>query len=79
MDRDDLDIRLEVERCKLYSEQNKKDIDELGNTLRLKNESQDKEISKLTATSIRVYAYIAAIASLLMAFAWLADHKGMFL
>jgi hypothetical protein len=77
MDPNELDMRLEIERCKIHSEQNKKDIDELGNTLRVKNESQDKEISKLTATGIRVYAYLAALASLMVTFAWLVDHKGM--
>jgi hypothetical protein len=77
MDKEEFDLRLELERCKIQSEQNKKDVDELGNSLRAKNAAIESELDKLNNVSIRVHAYIAAIVTLLLAIAWLLEHKGV--
>jgi hypothetical protein len=77
MNDDDLSVRLELERGKIKTEQNKKDIDELGNTLRTRITLVETEVDKLNTTSTKMYAYIAALATMLAAVAWLIDHKGM--
>lgn len=77
MDKEELDQRLEIERCKIQSEQNKKDVDELGNSLRPRISALELSVSKLNSVSIRVQAYVAAIITLLLGVAWLLEHKGL--
>ena len=77
MDKEELDQRLEIERCKIQSEQNKKDVDELGNSLRPRISALELSVSKLNSVSIRVQAYVEAIITLLLGVAWLLEHKGL--
>jgi hypothetical protein len=74
---DELNMRLEVERTKIQAGQNKKDVDELGNSLRARITLVETDVDKLNTTSTKIYAYVAALSAMLAVVAWLVDHKGL--
>lgn len=78
MDIEEVDMLLEVERCKMRAEQNKDDIDDLENGLRNRLTAVETDVEILKTTSTKIYAYVAAISAILAILAWIIDHKGLF-
>lgn len=78
MDKEEVDMLLEVERCKMHAEQNKKDIDALGNSLWPRMLEIETDIAELKTTSTKIYAYVAAATVAIMVLAWAVDHEGLF-
>lgn len=77
MDQDDVNMLIEIERCKIRTEQNKSDVDALSNSLRPRLTTLESEVEVLKTTSTKLYAYIAAATIAIMVLAWFIEHRNI--